>query len=82
MKAAGEYFPAAILYPNQYNIIIKGVIIMKTGRNIEELGKELLRQRQIRKDFVADTRCLDIDTDEYGGSTICLYAVLCYSYRR
>ncbi len=28
---------------------------MKTGRNIEELGKELLRQRQIRKDFVADT---------------------------
>ncbi|WP_231037687.1 DUF932 domain-containing protein, partial [Pectinatus frisingensis] len=57
-------------YPNQYNIIIKGVIIMKTGRNIEELGKELLRQRQIRKDFVADTRCIDIDTDEYGTSTM------------
>ncbi len=43
---------------------------MKTGRNIEELGKELLRQRQIRKDFVADTRCIDIDTDEYGTSTM------------
>ncbi|MDQ0202859.1 DUF932 domain-containing protein [Pectinatus haikarae] len=43
---------------------------MKTGRSIEELGRELLRQRQVRKDFAADTRFMDISTDEYGISTL------------
>ncbi|MBB5336122.1 DUF932 domain-containing protein [Pectinatus brassicae] len=43
---------------------------MKTGRNIEELGKELLRQREIRKDYVADTRYLTVVTDEYGQSNM------------
>ncbi len=43
---------------------------MKTGRSIEELGKELLRQRNSRKDYIADTRYIQIGTDEYGVSDI------------
>lgn len=31
---------------------------MKRGRTLEELGRELERQRRARKDFVADTRKL------------------------
>lgn len=31
---------------------------MKQGRTLEELGKELVRQRKAKKDFVADTRRL------------------------
>lgn len=41
---------------------------MKTGRSIEELGKELLRQRNSRKDYIADTRYIQVGTDEYGVS--------------
>ena len=35
---------------------------MKQGRTLENLGRELQRQRSARKDFVADTRTLDFAT--------------------
>lgn len=39
---------------------------MKQGRTLEELGKELERQRQARKDLVVDTRHLSATTNEKG----------------
>ena len=39
---------------------------MKQGRTLEEVGSELERQRQARKDFVADTRSLEMVTDKNG----------------
>ena len=40
--------------------------IMKQGRTLEEVGRELERQRLARKDFVADTRSLEMVTDKNG----------------
>lgn len=37
---------------------------MKQGKTLEDLGRELERQRQNRKDFVADTRSLDFVTED------------------
>lgn len=37
---------------------------MKQGRTLEELGRELQRQRKLRKDFVADTRSLEMESSE------------------
>ena len=37
---------------------------MKQGRTLVELGRELERQRNARKDFLADTRSLELTTDE------------------
>ena len=42
---------------------------MKQGRNLEELGLELQRQRNARQDFVADSRSLSFVTDD-GGSRL------------
>lgn len=39
---------------------------MKQGRTLDELGKELERQRQARKDLVVDTRHLSATTNEKG----------------
>lgn len=39
---------------------------MKQGRTLDELGKELERQRQVRKDLVVDTRHLSATTNEKG----------------
>lgn len=39
---------------------------MKQGRTLQELGQELQRQRSLRKDFVADTRSLEMESDEKG----------------
>ena len=39
---------------------------MKQGRTLAELGKELERQRQARKDLVVDTRHLSATTNEKG----------------
>lgn len=39
---------------------------MKTGRSIEELGQELVRQRKARKDIVTDTRNLAMHTGNNG----------------
>lgn len=39
---------------------------MKQGRTLAELGKELERQRQVRKDIVVDTRHLSATTNEKG----------------
>ena len=36
---------------------------MKQGRSLQELGRELTRQRNARKDFVADTRNLGLASD-------------------
>ena len=35
---------------------------MKQGRTLLELGKELERQRLVRKDYIADTRNLEVTT--------------------
>lgn len=35
---------------------------MKQGRSLMELGEELQRQRNARKDFIADTRSLEMET--------------------
>ena len=37
---------------------------MKQGRTLMELGEELQRQRDLRKDFIADTRSLNMLTDD------------------
>ena len=37
---------------------------MKQGRTIIQLAQELERQRQARKDFVADTRKLAVKTEQ------------------
>ena len=37
---------------------------MKQGRTLEAVGRELDRQRLARKDFVADTRSLEMVTGE------------------
>ncbi|WP_026759964.1 DUF932 domain-containing protein [Selenomonas ruminantium] len=42
---------------------------MKQGRSLEELGVELQRQRNVRQDFVADSRKLTFSTGE-GGSKL------------
>ena len=39
---------------------------MKQGKTLQELGQELQRQRKLRKDFVADTRSLEMETDRDG----------------
>ena len=39
---------------------------MKQGRTLEAVGRELDRQRLARKDFVADTRSLEMVTDKNG----------------
>lgn len=41
---------------------------MKQGRTLLELGVELDRQRKVRKDFIADTRNLEVET--VGGNTV------------
>ena len=39
---------------------------MKQGKTLQELGKELQRQRLNRQDFLADTRSLEMESDSYG----------------
>ena len=38
---------------------------MKQGKTLLELGRELQRQRQNRQDFLADTRSLEVETNDY-----------------
>lgn len=40
---------------------------MKQGRTLQELGQELTRQREARKDFISDTRSLAMDSSALGG---------------
>lgn len=48
----------------QYINVIKEMecLTMKQGRSLIELGRELNRQRTARKDFIADTRNLEVTT--------------------
>lgn len=39
---------------------------MKQGRTLQELGEELTRQRLARRDFVADTRSLEMESSSSG----------------
>ncbi len=39
---------------------------MKQGKTLQELGRELQRQRLNRQDFLADTRSLEMKSDFYG----------------
>ena len=41
---------------------------MKQGKTLQELGRELQRQRNNRQDFIADTRSLEMETNEYGST--------------
>ena len=41
---------------------------MKQGRTLQELERELQRQRNYRQDFIADTRSLELETTEYGST--------------
>lgn len=41
---------------------------MKQGRTLQELGRELQRQRLNRQDFLADTRSLEVETNSYGST--------------
>ena len=44
---------------------------MKQGKTLQAVGEELQRQRMARKDFLADTRSLQMTTNE-AGSTLCM----------
>ena len=39
---------------------------MKQGKTLQELGRELQRQRLNRQDFLADTRSIEMESDSYG----------------
>ena len=41
---------------------------MKQGKTLQELGRELQRQRNNRQDFIADTRSLEMKTTAYGST--------------
>ena len=41
---------------------------MKQGKNLQELGRELQRQRLNRQDFLADTRSLEMKSDSFGST--------------
>ena len=41
---------------------------MKQGKTLLELGKELQRQRLNRQDFLADTRSLEVESNDYGST--------------
>ena len=41
---------------------------MKQGRTLQELGRELQRQRNNRQDFLADTRSLEMESNNYGST--------------
>ncbi|MBO4779102.1 MAG: DUF932 domain-containing protein [Selenomonadaceae bacterium] len=41
---------------------------MKQGKTLMELGRELQRQRRNRQDFLADTRSLEVETNDYGST--------------
>ncbi len=43
---------------------------MKQGKTIEQLAQELERQRQVRKDLIADTSALTVHTDKQGQSRL------------
>lgn len=45
---------------------------MKQGRTLEQLGAELQRQREARKDFITDTRHMDFQAHDNGSATISL----------
>ena len=41
---------------------------MKQGKTLQELGRELQRQRLNRQDFLADTRSLEMESNNYGST--------------
>lgn len=41
---------------------------MKQGKTLQELGRELQRQRLNRQDFLADTRTLEMKSDSFGST--------------
>lgn len=45
---------------------------MKNGRTLQQLGAELQRQREARKDFITDTRHMDFKARDNGSATISL----------
>ena len=43
-------------------------IVLKQGRTLLELGRELQRQRLNRQDYLADTRSLEVESTAYGST--------------
>ena len=41
---------------------------MKQGKTLQELGRELQRQRNNRQDFIADTRSIEIESTAFGST--------------
>ena len=52
-------YPAGLLYCN----VERMAKYMKQGKTLQALGEELQRQRAVRKDFLADTRSLQMTTN-------------------
>ena len=44
------------------------MFLMKQGKTLLELGRELQRQRLNRQDFLADTRSLEVESNSYGST--------------
>lgn len=47
---------------------MKGEIPVKQGITLQALGRELQRQRNHRQDFLADTRSLEMESNNYGST--------------
>ena len=43
---------------------------MKQGKTLQELGRELQRQRNNRQDFLADTRSLKMESGLHGSNLV------------
>lgn len=41
---------------------------MRQGKTLQELGREILRQRLNRQDFLTDTRALEMKSDSFGST--------------
>ncbi len=54
---------------------------MKQGKTLQELGRELQRQRNNRQDFIADTRSLAMETTAYGSTLNMMIDGKTYGYQ-
>lgn len=54
---------------------------MKKGKSLQELGRELQRQRNNRQDFIADTRSLEMETTAYGSTLNMMIDGKTYGYQ-
>lgn len=65
-----DTFFTNIYYISEYHIYNKRRYNMKQGKSLSQLAQELERQRQVRKDLIADTSALQVRTNESGNSRL------------